>query len=107
VAKLVEAGCRNAVALMGSAISEEQIERLGWISEKVEAPRIVLFLDRDQAGKKGSQQIRERLSARGFSVLVFDWDQLAPCNAPEAGSIRDPADMPVEQIRALRRQGIL
>jgi len=107
VAKLVEAGCRNAVALMGSSISEEQIERLGWISEKVEAPRIVLFLDRDQAGKKGSQQIRERLSARGFSVLVFDWDQLAPCNAPEAGSIRDPADMPVEQIRALRRQGIL
>ncbi len=31
VAKLVEAGCRNVVALMGSAISAQQIERLLWM----------------------------------------------------------------------------
>jgi transposase/5S rRNA maturation endonuclease (ribonuclease M5) len=111
VAKLVEAGCRNAVALMGSAISEEQIERLVWMHEKVKFPRILLFLDRDMAGERASQQIYERLSNRGFAVDVFNWDQRVPVSGEEAGpiqeSIRDPADMPLGEIRALRRQGIL
>jgi hypothetical protein len=44
-------------------------------------------------------------------VTVFDWDQLAPFNGqgtePIPESIQDPADMSVEQLRTLRRQGIL
>ena len=111
VAKLVEAGCRNVVALMGSSISEEQIERLVWIRARVQFPRILLFLDRDPAGQSGVRQIRERLSLHDLSVTVFDWNQLAPFNGQEAApmpeSIQDPADMSVEQLRTLRRHGIL
>ncbi|MFZ7110426.1 MAG: toprim domain-containing protein, partial [Desulfatiglandales bacterium] len=107
VAKLVEAGCRNVVALMGSAISEKQIERLVWMNEKVRLPRIVLFLDRDRAGIKASKQICQRLSARGFAVDIFDWDKLVPGGAQKDGSGQDPAEMTVEQIQTLRRQGIV
>ena len=111
MAKLVEADCLNVVALMGSVISTQQIDRLIWMHEKVEFPRILLFLDRDTAGKTGSHQIRQRLSARGLSVSVFDWDQLVALNGQEAGpipeSIQDPADMTTEQVRTLRRQEIL
>jgi len=111
VAKLVEAGCRNVVALMGSAMSGEQIERLLWIQTLVRFPQILLFLDRDQAGRSAARQVREQLSHHGLSVTVFDWDQLISFNGqgvqaiPE--SIRDPADISVEQLRALRTQGIL
>jgi len=111
VAKLVEAGCRNVVALMGSAISAEQIDRLLWIHSRVQFPRILLFLDRDLAGQRGVRQVRERLSRHAFSVAVFDWDQLVSCNGqgalPIPESIKDPADMSVDQLRTLRRQGIL
>ena len=111
VAKLVEAGCRNVVALMGSAISEEQIERLMWIHARVRFPQILLLLDRDPAGQSGVRQVRKRLLPRGLSVTVFDWDQLVPCSGqgaqPIPESIKDPADMSVEQLRTLRTQGIL
>src|SRR4030042_5783028 len=75
VAKLVEAGCRNVGALMGSHISAEQIERLGWIRSRIGFPWIVLFLDRDQAGRDGARQIAERLRCHNFEVSVFDWDR--------------------------------
>ena len=111
VAKLVEAGCRNAVALMGSAMSGEQIKRLLWIQTLVRFPQILLFLDRDQAGRSAARQVREQLSHHGLPVTVFDWDQLISLNGqgnqPIPESIQDPADMSVEQLRALRRQGIL
>jgi len=111
VAKLVEAGCRNVVALMGNAVSGEQIERLVRIQTLVRFPQILLFLDRDQAGLTGAQQVREQLSHHGLSVTVFDWNQLVPLNGqgaqPIPESIQDPADMSLEQLRALRRQGVL
>jgi DNA primase len=107
VAKLVESGCRNAVALMGSAMSEEQIERLVWMHEKVRFPRIVLLLDRDRAGIKASRQIRERLSGRGFSVDLFDWERFLPVGGEQDGAIQDPAEMTVAQIQTLRRQRIV
>ena len=111
VAKLVEAGYRNVVALMGNAVSGEQIERLVRIQTLVRFPQILLFLDRDQAGLTGAQQVREQLSHHGLSVTVFDWNQMVPLNGqgaqPIPESIQDPADMSLEQLRALRRQGIL
>lgn len=111
VAKLVEADCRNVVALMGSTISAEQIKRLMWIHARVRFPRILLFLDRDPAGQSGILQIREQLAPHALPVTVFDWDQWAPGNGqgpkPIPESIKDPADMPVEQLRTMRRQGIL
>jgi 5S rRNA maturation endonuclease (ribonuclease M5) len=111
VAKLVEADCRNVGALMGTAISAQQIERLAWIRTRVGFPHILLFLDRDRAGREAMQQIRERLHHHNLEVIVFDWDQKLSCNgqAPELipESIQDPADMPVEQLRRLRKQGII
>lgn len=105
VAKLVEAGCRNVVALMGSTISTEQVERLVWIRTLVRCPRILLFLDRDQAGQSGCRQVQERLQHHDLDVEVFEWDQLRPW--PGKTTVQDPADMSVEQIQALRGQGIL
>jgi transposase/5S rRNA maturation endonuclease (ribonuclease M5) len=111
VAKLVEAGCRNVGALMGRAVSEEQIERLAWIRTRVRFPHILLFLDRDRAGRDGARQAQERLRRHNMTVRVFDWDQKVSFNGQPAElipeSIQDPADMSVEQLRHLRRQRII
>ena len=98
VAKLVEAGCRNVGALMGAHLSGEQIERLVWIRSKVEFPRIVLFLDRDEAGRKGADQAWDQLRRHNFEVSPLDWNRI-PAVA------KDPADLSVEQIQQLHKQG--
>jgi len=98
VAKLVEAGCRNVGALMGAHISAEQIERLGWIRSRIGFSRIVLFLDRDEAGQQGTCRAFELLGRHGFNVSVFDWNLI-----PDP--VKDPADMSVEQLQQLHRQG--
>jgi hypothetical protein len=99
-AKLVEAGCRNVGALMGAHISPEQIERLKWIRSRITFPRIVLFLDRDEAGRKGTCRAFELLQQHSFEVSVFDWKR-----TPIPDSAKDPADMSVEQLQLLRAQG--
>ena len=103
-AKLVEAGCRNVGALLGAHITWEQIERLTWIHSRIRFPRIVLFLDRDQAGRNGAQQALERLRGHGFEISIFDWDRESEL-IPD--SIQDPADMPAERLRRLRNQGVI
>jgi len=100
VAKLVEAGCRNVGALMGAHISTEQIERLVWIRSRVGFPRIVLFLDRDDAGQKGACRALELLRQHSLDVSVFDWNR-----NPIPASVKDPADMSVELLQRLRTQG--
>jgi transposase/5S rRNA maturation endonuclease (ribonuclease M5) len=111
VAKLVEAGCRNVGALMGSSISAEQIERLSWIKSRLQLPYILLFLDRDRAGQKAAGKIQQQLENHKLAVSVFDWDQRVSLNGQSAEpipvSILDPADMTVDQLRALRRQRII
>ncbi len=112
VAKLVEAGCRNVGALMGAHLSEEQIERLMWIRSRIGFPRIVLFLDRDNAGRNGARQAFERLRQHNFEVSVFDWDQTTPGNVAGVAelipdSIKDPADMSVAYLQRLRGQGFI
>jgi 5S rRNA maturation endonuclease (ribonuclease M5) len=108
VAKLVEAGCRNVGALMGAHLSAEQIERLTWIQSRIGFPRIVLFLDRDNAGRNGARQARERLQQHSFEVSIFDWDRNSVDGAePIPDSIKDPADMSVENLQCLRGQGLI
>jgi DNA primase len=111
VAKLVEANCRNVGALMGTAVSEQQIERLTWIRTHVGFSHMLLFLDRDRAGRQAMQQAKERLRHLNLQVRVFDWDQKLSRNGQRAElipeSIQDPADMPVEQLRWLRSQRII
>jgi len=98
VAKLVEAGCRHVGALMGAYITAAQIERLAWIRSRVGFPRILLFLDRDEAGRKGACQAFDQLRRRDFDVGIFDWN-LIP------NTVKDPADMSVEQLQQLRVHG--
>ena len=111
VAKLVEAGCRNTGALMGTQLSSEQIERLAWMRSRLEFPRIVLFLDRDGAGREASRRVAQLLRSHPFEVSVFDWDQAMVWNGqgpePIPNSIQDPADMSVDELQSLRRQGII
>jgi len=111
VAKLVEADCRNVGALMGTALSSEQIERLTWLHSRVGFSHILLFLDRDQAGRNAASKIREQLVPHNLAVTVFDWDQKVSWNDQSeeliAESIQDPADMSVDQLGHLRRQGII
>jgi DNA primase len=111
VAKLVEAGCRNVGAPMGTALSTEQIERLAWIRERVGFPHLLLFLDRDPAGRQAMEQLRPRLLHQGLSATLFDWDQKLACEGsgaePIAEGIQDPADMPADLVRRLRLQGTL
>jgi transposase/5S rRNA maturation endonuclease (ribonuclease M5) len=111
VAKLVEAGCRNVGALMGTHISSEQIERLKWMHSRIGFPRIMLFLDRDRAGRQGTRQVGQRLRSHNFKVNVFDWSMNLSWNAqgpePIPDSIQDPADMSVEKLQSLRKQGII
>jgi transposase/5S rRNA maturation endonuclease (ribonuclease M5) len=101
VAKLVEADCRNVGALMGATVSAQQVNRLVWLNKRLQLPHIILFLDRDKAGHDGARRARKQLRHHDMAVKVFDWDM----NISE--SIQDPADMSVEQLRSLRRQGII
>jgi 5S rRNA maturation endonuclease (ribonuclease M5) len=111
VAKLVAAGCRNVGALMGSSISAEQIQRLLWIHNRLQLPRILLLLDRDRAGQQAAVKIKLQLEHHKLSVTVFDWHQKLSFNGqspePMPASIQDPADMTVGQLRSLRSQGII
>ena len=50
VTALIESGCLNVGALMGSHMTEEQMARVKFISSRVPIPKITVFLDRDEAG---------------------------------------------------------
>jgi len=84
---------------------------LKWMRSRIGFPRIVLFLDRDGAGRKGARQALERLRQHNFDVSLFDWDRDMWGNAQGSeqspDSMQDPADMSVEQIQCLRRQDFI
>jgi DNA primase len=64
VCEFWQRGRKNVVALMGSSLSPEQ-ERL--IVETVGAKgRVLLALDNDEAGRKGSADARSRLVSQVF-----------------------------------------
>ena len=111
VTALVSAGCLNVGALMGSHLTPEQIDRLKFIASHMDIPEIRLFLDRDEAGRKGTQKAMALLKQNGFVVTVFDWDQkferpgCPPVSIPPL--IKDPADMSCAQLKYLRKHEII
>jgi len=111
VAALVSSGCLNVGALMGAHITTEQIDRLKFIASHVAIKEIKLFLDRDDAGRKGTQRAVSLLKQNGFVVKGFDWEQqIDRPGCPSARikpSIKDPADLSGSQIKYLRKQGII
>jgi len=111
VAALVSAGCLNVGALMGSHITSGQIERLKFMASHLTIRDICLFLDRDEAGQKGSQRAVALLKQHGFSVKVFDWNRkFERLGCPPVGInllFKDPADMSAVQLGYLRKHNII
>lgn len=111
VAALVEVGCLNVGALMGAHIATEQIDRLKFINAHVPVSKITLLLDRDEAGRQGTQNAAALLEQNGFAVTVFDWEQVFTYNGLPPyrieSHIKDPGDMSFIQLKWLRKQGII
>lgn len=109
VATLVESGCLNVGALMGSHMTEEQMARVKFISSRVPIPKITVFLDRDEAGIAGAEKAVALLQSNGFSAEAFDWNQTFEQSGADLvkipAAIRDPGDMSVRQLQWLRTQG--
>jgi 5S rRNA maturation endonuclease (ribonuclease M5) len=101
VAALVESGCLNVGALMGSHMTEKQMERVKFINSHVAIPKIIIFLDRDEAGISGTEKAVALLRNNGFSVEAFDWSGLPVVK----DKIRDAGDIAAKQLQWLRRQG--
>ena len=108
VAALIGAGCLNVGALMGAQITEQQVDRIKVIDSFVKLPKIMMFLDRDEAGISGTRRSSVLLKKNGFTVEQFDWDQkfnrtgAAPATIP--ANIRDAGDMTLKQLQWLRQQ---
>jgi hypothetical protein len=111
VAALVSAGCLNVGGLMGSHISSGQIDKLKFIASHMAIGVITLFLDRDEAGRKGTQRAESLLKQNGFIVKVFDWDKKfeRPGCLPVGINplFKDPADMSNTQLKYLRKHEII
>ena len=106
VAVLVESGCLNVGALMGSHMTEQQTSRIKFISSHIEIPKITVFLDRDEAGVIGAQKTVAMLRKNGFSAEAFDWNQtLGPSFVKIPMAVMDPGDMSLRQLKWLRKQG--
>jgi len=106
VAVLVESGCLNVGALMGSHLTEQQVARIKFISSHIEIPKITVFLDRDEAGMIGARKAVAVLRKNGFSAEAFDWNQtLGSSFVKIPVAIMDPGDMSLRQLTWLRKQG--
>ena len=102
VAALVGSGLLNVGALMGAQMTDKQVTRIKFIRSHVAIPKITVFLDRDEAGIAGSEKALSLLRSNGFSVDVFDWNQIF--EQPGAPSVKDPGDMPANQLEWLRKE---
>jgi len=108
VAALVESGCLNIGALMGSHMTEQQMALIKFISSHVPIPKITVFLDRDEAGITGAEKVVALLRTNGFSAETFDWNQTFERSGTDLvkipAAIRDAGDMSVRQLQWLRTQ---
>jgi len=108
VAALIESGCLNVGALMGSHMTEEQMAGVKFISSQVTIPKVTVFLDRDEAGIAGAEKAVALLRTNGLSAEAFDWNhvfkQLGADLVEIPTAIRDPGDMSVRHLQWLRTQ---
>ncbi len=84
-----QAGFRRVVALMGSSLSSPQAELL--LSAVGRNGRITLFLDADEAGRKGSRRAIPQLATTAYVRLVRSPDEAGP----------QPDDLNLDTLRRL------
>jgi 5S rRNA maturation endonuclease (ribonuclease M5) len=112
VAKLVEAGVRNAVATFGAYLAEEQILRLKQIADRVGVREFLFWYDRDRAGKEGQEKAVEALEGEEtIMAKAFDWEMSFPSPARGdvkiPGNIGDVCEFSVDQLRWLRMRKVI
>lgn len=108
VAMLVEAGVFNAVAVMGSDLSDEVRPRLDLIRKELNAPELRLWFDRDKAGAAGQVAALEKLEEWEMPAKAFDWDaRFGADQVAIPDTITDPCDMSARQIEWLRAQDLI
>lgn len=79
VIALRKSGLTNVVALMGITVSNEQAEKLLYLSSE-----FVIWLDRDRAGAKGMKGLFKKLENRAYVLYVYPWKQVPKdCKDPK------------------------
>lgn len=112
VAKLVEAGIYNAVASFGAHLSEEQAKRLKFVADRLGVKEIVVWYDRDSAGREGAKKALETLRANDCEASAF-WGMHGSRVSKALHSVKlpplakDPCEFSVEQLRSLREKGLV
>jgi 5S rRNA maturation endonuclease (ribonuclease M5) len=112
VAKLVEAGVRNAVATFGAHLDEEQIVRLKQIADRVGVRDFLFWYDRDKAGKEGQEKALKALEdEEAITAKAFDWEMSFPSpirgDVKIPGNIGDVCEFSVDQLRWLRMRKVI
>ena len=113
VAVNVEAGIKNVVASLKGELSYTQAQKLIRLAKKLKAPRILIWFDRDIAGQKGAEKIKEQALLADFQGKIdfFDWGILfEKADGQKVGieqKIQDPGNMSSRQLRYLRMKKII
>lgn len=95
--KVSAGGVKNVLSSCGASVSLAQLNTLRQIFIHREAPRLHLWFDNDQAGQLAAAKIQEffRQSSVQLFVVLYQGDLAA---------VKDPGDVPLEQIRPVLRQ---
>lgn len=84
---LVQSGCWATVALLGARISEAQVNLLSSLDRPV-----ILFLDNDEAGRRGQRDAEIKLYRHGLDVYT----------APYGSNVKQPDDLtPAEVLNSV------
>ncbi len=111
VAKCVEAGLRNVVATFGARLHEPQARKLAEALSRLSASRVIVFYDRDKAGRAASADARELMHAHGVGAELFDWEREFQGGGGRRiripSEILDPCDFNVRQLIWLRATHVI
>lgn len=111
VAKLVTANCLNVVAIFGSSLALQQIEKLKLIAERLgKEITFLVWLDKDNAGVEGQNKALSLLTETKVKAIGFNWERKFSKDGSLVGfpdDVKDPCDFSVEQLRYLRKMKII